>query len=283
MDKYYRDFKYKDKYVSDFGMIAIKSDNENENGLSRELVKSSFSTHKRTLSVRGAKYKEPMKLKFLILKNPCISMDHMYMTREEVEYITEWLTSANKPEKLYLDSNIEEYYVGMFTDVETRFADDIYGINITFECTSPYSFTHHKRTFLSENSATLYCQTINNTSETEDYVYPIITIKGSIDKTINIIGNNCNMILNLQKTYSEVVIDNKNKMVFGDGKALTFEEFGWNLDDMLNWNMINSNNKRGWIKLSRGSNNFTFTIPTASGKGYKVEIEYDTPKKSGGV
>lgn len=155
MDKYYRDFKYKDKYVSDFGMIAIKSDNENENGLSRELVKSSFSTHKRTLSVRGVKYKEPMKLKFLILKNPCISMDHMYMTREEVEYITEWLTSANKPEKLYLDSNIEEYYVGMFTDVETRFADDIYGINITFECTSPYSFTHHKRTFLSENSAIL--------------------------------------------------------------------------------------------------------------------------------
>lgn len=177
------DFIYNNKSLSSFKYKVVSFDNNNELslGLERTIEKSQKNRFRVDSNVYGVTYANDLEFTISIMKDPCIFMSNseLQIAEDDLRQITKWLTSVSVPmwlEKKNRDVIDDIRYKGIFTNIEPFFLGELYGLTLTFSCTSSFGYTHDKVTEKQVNGITNFM--INNDSDLmENYCYPTIVLK----------------------------------------------------------------------------------------------------------
>lgn len=135
-----------------------------------------------------SKWSSTIPLEFDIVKNPCVygGQEDAIFTDSDIREITKWLTSTHLPQWLKTDKEYNKdglRYEGYFSNIETfSFDGDVYGLKLSFQCTTPFAYTED---IVNESTISSYgyLTVKNDSDELNDYCYPKIEIhpKGNGD------------------------------------------------------------------------------------------------------
>lgn len=189
MAKECNDFTYANKKLSDFGYTARISFDGSEDlplGLSREIEKGETNKYRKEANQTGVKYSnDGLQFEIDIMKDPCVhtTQAEMEITRENKRLITRWLSSPHLNSQLECidDPSSDEnlLYFGLFTNIENYIIGGrVYGLKLTFTCSTPYAYTPdiiHRLSVAGDQTLIL----LNNDDEMSDYVYPSLSIKAN--------------------------------------------------------------------------------------------------------
>ena len=277
------DFHYNGGSLRDNGFMMVKSDDEENFGLSRTIIKGTITPNKSSVPHFGTQYDDVLILHFFIVKNVQEDYRNTKVNFIELRELQKWLTSPKLPCSLFIESydrsdTVE--YVGLFTDVVPFENDYLNGLKLTFTCDSQYAYEFEKRKITCNNTTkgvtkSIFC----DTDELNEVVYPTITIIPTKEGVFSIQNKETSEIMKftLPLTYSEYVIDCKLRRITGDGVPLSLSDVGWDVSSLLHQNAVNADTfMLYWLGLYPGVNNLVF-------KGYGTVIfEYKIPLKVGG-
>lgn len=211
----------------------------------------------------------PQEIEITILK-----CNGQVFTYEEQIKIETWLTEPTLSTPLYFVPNGKKsitgptpYYYGVFTRTEwVPGGKGFQCVKLTFKPTTVYPFM--KGTAKIKLNGNETSKKISISKVTDQDIYPVIRIKdnnGDFEIENESLGDK-RMKLTGISAYDEVVIDCKNCIITGDGRALSFTDIGWTkVSDIV------------WLRLSQSVNNLDI-----KGNG-AVTITYEVPyKKVGG-
>lgn len=192
-----KDFEFLGKSLSDFGLICADSGTEDNTGLNVEILKAETTISNSEPVVYGVRKTEPLVLHFRIFKEACTTNGDgdsvpdtsttQYLSLHEIRSIQKWLTGTKKPSTLCVDfedtfifwngtSYYEMYenvcYTGIFTEFTPVIVGDMYGLDLSFECTIPYPY--EARETLLSSSGTIADLTFPG--DDIDYIYPTLKI-----------------------------------------------------------------------------------------------------------
>lgn len=237
--------------LEDFGLNMVLADNEEINlGLSREVLKGSITKFRDATNHLGAKFSEVLSFPITLIKRSKTgNQEELKWSREEIRNLTSWLTSVDVPQLLefqYKETREETIdYFGLFTDISTYNLDNIiYGITLTFTCSSSFGYTKENSYKCSANSKIV----IDNTSDKwNDYVYPKIEIVPSVTGSItitNITDERKSISLEV-KNQNTVYVDCQNNLIYDKAGVLTLSDLGITVDDL---------DTLYWLRLVHGEN-----------------------------
>jgi phage-related protein len=277
-------FSYCNHRLSDFGLVMMKPETEDEIGLNREILKGSTTIHRKEPIVYGVNYTDVLIIHLFIVKDDEVYDDKTFSVSETRE-IESWLTNNTKPEilKIEFNENPSIEYHGVFTEISPFIVNGLNGLYLTFTCTSPFAYETNSIYFV--NSAENYKKNFNCTSDDNDYVYPIIKIKPSQTGTFSIknVDENKTMQFKLNSSYDEYVIDCKLKRIIADGNVLSMGDVEWTITNVVSNNSGSSNDfglgtiSLYWLRFLPGVNHLVF-----NGSG-EFNISCKSPVKVGGI
>ena len=225
--------------LEDFGLDMVLTNNNKEINLalSREVLKGNTTKFRDATNHLGAKFSEVLSFPITLIKRSKTgNQEELKWSRQDIREITSWLTSVEIPQLLefqYKTTNEEEIdYFGLFTDITTYSLDSVvYGIELTFTCSSPFGYTKENVYRFNIDSS----KEINNTSDKwNDYVYPKIEIipnsTGNITIT-NVTDEKRSITLNV-KNQNNVYIDCRNNIVYDEAGVLSLSDLGITVDDL---------------------------------------------------
>ena len=198
-----------------------------------------------------------------------IKADGRTITNHEQQIIERWLTSPKKSKDLKIincEGNIVNTYCGKFLSTEwIPFEAGWAGVKFTFQNNSAYPKKHYSETFniSGGGSISLRC----DSDETEEYVYPTITlVEPNETATVSIINttdNNNTMNIKLYQNMA-VIIDCQHciSKYRDTNDIVSFSTLGW--QDVGNIY---------WLRLIPGINELHVT------GNVQIKIEYDYPCK----
>lgn len=277
------DFHYNGGSLRENGFMMVKSDDEENFGLSRSIIKGAITPNKSSIPHFGTQYDDVLILHFFIVKNVQEDYKNTKLDFAELRQLQKWLTSPKLPCSLFVESydrsdTVE--YTGLFTDVTPFENDYLNGLKLTFTCDTQFAYESEKHKIKVNNTSkgiakTIFC----DSDELNELVYPTITIKPDREGAFSITNTKTSesMAFNLPLTYSEYVIDCKLRRITGDGIPISLSAVGWDLSKLLNQGSVNSDSfQLYWLGLYPGYNSFNF-------KGYgTVTFEFKIPMKVGG-
>lgn len=270
------DFMYEKRRLRDFDFMMAKPEDEDSFGLSREIVKGDTNTSRAIANHYGSSYSDVLTLPFFIVKDPCVT-DDLTINRYELRAIQAWLTSAKTPRQLVIetfDHDVVEY-LGMFTDAVPFECCGLSGIYLTFTCDSSYAYGSRKIKVNGGEERNFAC----DSDELEDVVYPVISINPNSVGTFTITNAaiSKSMTITVSEQYEKIVIDCKNKRIVADGKNLFMSDVGWDMNEMLDHNDVNSGVfDLFWMRLLPGNNKLLFSGDAT------FSVECKVPMKIGG-
>lgn len=183
MAKIFKDFTFCDKKLSDLSVkyMAVDFDGNNEIGLSlaKDFVTGDQNRYRIEPNYFYDTYSETLEFELDLVKDTCYynNQSEMEITKSEIREITRWLTSAHFPEWIkfeYEENSTEdpdiEYY-GVFSNIETFVAyGTVYGLKLTFKCTTPFGYTSEK--FVSKTVTSN--DTISITNDSDELFTPLL-------------------------------------------------------------------------------------------------------------
>lgn len=274
-----RDFSFNGNRLSDFGMMLTNPEEEDNWGMTKEIVKSEVNINKTIANHYGSYFSETTVLNFYILKDVCDN-DNLKLTYDEIRALTRWLTSPKMPKSLYVES--EDYttteYIGIFTNVQPVEYNGINGLFVEFTCNSPYAFQPHSFRTNGGRTLRINCET----DELYEYIYPVIHIfpNGTGTYEINNQTTGDDMSLTLSTSYDEIILDGKNQRITGVSGTtvtpLTLSDVGLNIVIDVVGSVETGLVTIPWVKMQSGANVIAFTGDA------KFTLIYNTPIKIGG-
>lgn len=250
-----KDFLFGDKHLRDFGFVMAKSDEADESGLNRDILKGTVTQYRSQAVHYGTVYNSTIVLPFFIVKFDC-SYDDNVISPFELRKIQAWLTSSKLPQSLYIvtSEGVMMEYRGIFTDISPYAFNGLNGLNLKFVCDSPFVYDT-KRVVVSAEDASegvtkrMFC----DTDEMEEMIYPHIIYHPSESGIVSFKNNNDNgntMSFTLPNDYDEIEIDCKLKRVLGDGTPLSLSDINMNINEITNTNNVNTGLfKMYWLRL----------------------------------
>lgn len=273
--KFARGFKYNghSSYEKDLIIVNDSDSNDYNIGLEREIITGNTNHARYEAFGLSAKYSSMLEISFTVIKNPDYHISDVEFTREEVREVTAWLTSPTIPMLLSFDDPDEDPvlpvdYFGNFTNVQSFTARGVYGLKLTFLCSSPWGYSReYVYSSIITESGNL---TIENTSDDWNVpVYPYITIvpaeHGQI--TIENITDNGSFSFNCERNVT-TYIDCRRLMVSDDTNLISFRDLGWT---------TNTLDTLYWPRLIHGTNKFKIT------GNCTIEMKCRFPRKVGEV
>lgn len=269
--KYGDKFTYNGHSSTEFDLYLVSPDEDPEYdlGIDRDLSVGETTRFRESANHLGATYNDVLQIYMMVTKDPdkYSGLDRI-IRRTELSSITGWLTSPELPQELYFDdaSDSEEklYYYGVFTEVKPFVVSgEIYGIELTFTCSSQYAFTQKESYTCADGSSVI----INNTSdEWEKSVYPFLEITPTATGEVIISNTTIGKSLKFNgKNQNIVYIDCKNNIVYDKAGVLKYSDLGWGVDTIGSF---------WWPELVHGNNTIS-----VSGANLKLTCQY--PRKVG--
>ena len=280
-----RDFVYTRKRLSDFGMILADPEEEDNTGLSRDILKGSTSSYRAEANHYGTVYNDVIVLNFFIVKNSCIANneDEKRISQHELREIESWLTYPQLPQPLYVvgEDGLEIEYDGIFTDITPYVYNGLNGLKLVFTNKSPFAYKPYNiRLELTDVNIDvekiIYC----DTDEQRQKVYPILRYTPNNSGKLIIKNKTDNQIMNLifSKKYNEVTIDCKMKRIIADSTPLSLSDVGFTVETITDYNNVNTGIfNMNWLGLIEKKNELVF-----NGNGV-LTMEYKVPYKLGGI
>ena len=278
-------------------LVSMDGEQDDVQGSEKKVITGETSIYKTIANEYGNMYDDVLEFEYSLIK-----FNDELITREEQRTIETWLTSPKLSQYLQLfdldcDGDVPvgtqspvAIYCGTF--IETSWiphGNGYIGVTFTFRCDAPYAWQFHEdiRYMNQDNSSS----TINVvTDDTEDYVYPRISITAinegqtPILKDIYIVIHHHNAdnilktILLRTQISKTIVVDCKSCRVTDNaGNNFRYDDVGW--EDVGNIY---------WPRLTHGINSFeTIVIEDIDASPYteidnvnvKVVISYMSPIK----
>ncbi len=176
------DFIYNKKSLSDFEYVVVSFETSDELplGLERTIEKSQKNRFRVDSNIYSITYTNDLEFKISIMKDMCTYVDtsEQKITEDDLRKITKWLTSVTSPmwlERKNGDVVDDIRYCGLFTNIEPFFLGELYGLTLTFSCTSSFGYTHDK--IIEKELTGITNFMINNESDLlENYCYPTVEL-----------------------------------------------------------------------------------------------------------
>lgn len=272
-------FTFGGQYLSDFGFIMANSEEEDNTGLNREIIKGETTIHKKIATHYGARYTDVITLHFFIVKCD-VSDEETQISMEELRRVARWLTQSHKTEKLvvhYSELTDIEYY-GLFTDITPFIYNGLNGLKLTFTTTSPFAYETNELyvdTNMGITQGEFYC-----TSDENDELSPIIKIKPTSSGLFAIRNkdNGSEIQCILSSSVDEYIIDCRLKRILANDRPVRLSDIGWQITTLTDTNNVNTGLMScQWLKILPGINDLVFT-----GNG-EFEVSCKSPVKIGGI
>ena len=221
--------------------------------LNRTIIKGNVNKYREKVSSLGTTNDEVITFDFIILKNPCSSVETTFDI-DETREILAWLTSPHYPTLFRWGRNdiglLPYEYFGTFTEV-TSFSKggNIYGIKVKFETNSSYAYSPIiSKIFNIINSADISIK--NSSDNLNDYVYPIVKINPNFTGTLNITNvSDDNRDINIDVYQdNEITIDCAKLQIKDASGLVDMYDLGFTSLDYIYW-----------IRLVNGENIFSIT------------------------
>ena len=214
----------------DVMMCSIGEELDCPMGIERDVVGTELSVSRPYIRAFTTRYKDVLSFPITLCHN-----DGSEFTRKQAEDIICWLTSPKTYRllKIYDDKNDADYteYMALFTNVESKVVGGrVVGLKFTITCNAPYGYSGECISEVDVTQDTLTFDITNNTTELEEYVFPIVTLIPSSEsiKITNITDNN-NSVEFKVNGFDEINIDSKNEMIYDSEKNLiNLTDLGWN-------------------------------------------------------
>lgn len=206
MAKKFKDFTFcGEKFsnlLADYISVDFDADGDVSLSMARDMEVGDSNRYKVEANTFYDKWSDNLEIELDIMKNPCKydSQENLEITKSDIRELTRWLTSSHFPEWLNFEydneTNDAVRYYGWFSNIETFVAyGSIYGIRMTFRCTTPFGYTSE---IVDEISVSNYKNILisNDSDELESSCYPSIVIKPHANGEIYICNlNDVNIIV----------------------------------------------------------------------------------------
>lgn len=208
MAKDFKDFTFCNKKFSELSTTYITvnfdSDSDIKLAMGRNMEIGETNQYRINPNYFGDTWDEVLAFEFNIIKNPCFykTQAEQEISKSEIREITRWLTSSHYPEWIDFeyhpdDMNDVTRYYGWFDNIETWcIAGTVYGLRISFKCTTPFGYTED---IINEVNVKSYFNLLisNGSDELDSYCYPAIEISPNSDGQIFICNlSDCNVLEN---------------------------------------------------------------------------------------
>lgn len=263
-----KDFKYKDKLLSEFGLIMCDPNN-NGGTNTTEGAKFIFNTVKPPISekynITYTSYEAPLSATFGICKLPCNNTED-YFNQYELNDIVSWLTGNEYEEFQPCEEEFDDIiFYGSFTKIDyVRYGEHIYKLIVTFETNSSFAYGVERDINFEILSANDTYDIINDSDEI-GYLSPSfveIQLKKKGDFLIkNQLNNELDMYVKNCENNETITIDNEHKI-------LSSSENKHNLYDDFNYHFL-----KLYKTKSEFVNTLTFSLPC------RVRIKYRPLRK----
>lgn len=245
MAKFGKKFTYNGKSSEDFHLriCGLEEELDAPLALDREVEKGDVNRYRKRANHFGTRYQDVLSFNVHVIKDPEYypAPKDQPFTRSELRAITSWLTAPQYPGLFHMydyESATQEEvdYFGLFSNVETFFYGQLYGLKLTFVCDSPYGYSAEKVfTGLCTDSTVL--EVSNQSDELEDYLYPVIEIIPSATGSITITnqtdgGRSVTLLL---KQFLPVTMDCQRLMVRDAAGLIDLADLGFGDEDTVYW------------------------------------------------
>lgn len=241
MAKEFKDFTFCGQKLSDLNanFISVDFDNKEEIplGLERDFEVGDRNRYRVEPNYQYDKWSDGLEMELDIMKNPCkySTYEELIFSKKEISDIARWTTSSHFPEWIIFEYNegaeseATRYY-GYFTNIETFVAGrNVYGLKLTFKCTTPFGYTDEIVESRSVTSVDNFILT-NNSDELNSYIYPKIEINPHSDGYIYILNlSDCTTLtsgtLSLSATqisYADSLLDTVEQYAKNNGYTVTY-------------------------------------------------------------
>lgn len=242
--KNFKDFIFNGKKLSGLSTkycsVSFDSEDEKNLGLSRSMEVGEINRYKIEGNYYGDSWNEGLPIQLNIMKDLCAhhQQKDLEISKSEIRELTRWLTSPHFPKWIEFeydeDTDINEgkFYKGWFESIETWvIGGKIYGLILTFRCTTPFAYTDE----IANTKKVSSFETImvdNNSDEEESYCYPTIEIKPTDNSDIYICNlSDCNILdhglLNASEgTYIDALLNVAEEYAKLNGYTLTYTGTG---------------------------------------------------------
>lgn len=230
-----KNFKYKDKLLSEFGLIMCDPNN-NSGKNTIEGAKLVFETVKPPVGEKynktSASYESPLSAPFGICKMPCNNTED-YFNQYELNDIISWLTGNEYEEFQPCDEEFDDIiFYGLFTKIDyVRHGEHIYKLIVTFETNSSFA-CGVERDINFEILSTNDTYNIINDSDEIGYLSPAFVEIKLKEKGDLLIRNQLNDELDLCIKNCEnneiITIDNEHKILLStENKHNLYDDFNY--------------------------------------------------------
>lgn len=187
MAKQFKDFTFMNKkftsVLPDYISSSLDIEEEKNLALERDMEIGGTNRYRTEANYFYDKWTANLHFDLFITKNICKyeNQNDLKITQDEIRKIARWLTSPHLPNWIKFEyspennSNVKNYY-GWFKNITPWVVGgDVYGLTLSFECTTPFGYTD-----IIENEITVstYSNMIiqNESDDLFDYCYPTIEI-----------------------------------------------------------------------------------------------------------
>lgn len=181
-------FTYTNTLLSDRKLMSVNFNDDTSlpSAIHLEMDESELLKNRPEKTGFGMKYSDALEFEIHLMKDDTI-VDYSDLPFSENEYedVVAWLTSPRQYNvlKIVKENNKEVICRGYFSSVEPYDVSGIcYGLICTFKCNSPFSYVEKNLTKSLSNYQTLILN--NESSERNDYVYPILNLHPTINEEI---------------------------------------------------------------------------------------------------
>ena len=184
MSKNFKDFTFMEKSFSDLSAKYIGSVSFDETDINlsmeREMEHGERNKFRVEPNYYGDKWSNNLTFELHIMKDMC-KHTNTNITKSDIGEITRWLTSPHLPQWIEFEyvpgdnSEVINYY-GWFKNIETWcVGENVKGLKLHFECTTPFGYTEP---LIDQHMVTSFteCTITNDSDELYDYCYPTIHI-----------------------------------------------------------------------------------------------------------
>lgn len=206
MAKYFKDFTFLGRKLSELDgcYISVDFDQSPEHSFafSRDIDYGDSNRFRTEPNVSGSRLSGKLTFELHLVKDPqyCSCQADAVFTDNDIRKITRWLTSTDSPQ--FLGFTYEEgtpyaipYYYGQFLDIQPfTLSGSIYGLKLTFECTTPYGYTEEITDTISCSGTFLDYTLTNEDDRLNDYCYPVLHISSKVTGQILFLNLSDSMI-----------------------------------------------------------------------------------------
>ena len=192
MAKYFKDFTFVGKKFSELNgryiSVDFEQSPEHSFAFSRDINYGDLNRFRTEPNVGYSHLSGRLTFELHIVKDPqyCSCQAEAAFTDEDIREITRWLTSTDSPQ--YLSFTYEEgtpyavpYYYGQFLDFQPfTLSGNVYGLKLTFECTTPYGYTGEITDTVSCSGTFTEYTLTNRDDRLNDYCYPALQISSGV-------------------------------------------------------------------------------------------------------